>query len=473
MSVYRFRKVENLLGKYQELKNQEIYFSDLESLNDPMEGHRRYFWAGDKIAWKNLFTHYIICLNQLCVMAYLSNEKSTFTSKDIPVFMNIDELPTKDFKTLVDSIIKEFFKTDGIEEYIEFISHLPWDIDREELYSYLKSIHIIAFLIIMKKHRETGLNNSSSDIELQPLIHFRKFIDLVKNIGIDKEKNQDEVRIALKIKSKFLMDMDLISACNLYGDSLDQRRWFILYDFTNSYLCEIEEITYPEAYVACFMDKCTNSAVWGHYGDSHKGVCLKFKTDDSEGKSSINLRCIIGVGDKPIYGNRRFQFHNINYSNEFQSVDFFKSIGRLPYNKLIKNWFTDQHGNISICAGHLKDKDNQETWRKNYWKNYGDGFITKLKDWKYENEKRLLLESSLDLYVNTKNRKLKYQFEDLEAIIFGMKTSVEDKVKIIKIIESKCIEHKRSDFKFYQAEYSQMSAKMDIRELSLMKLKSE
>jgi len=45
--LYRFRST--VLGKHQELENQDIYFSSLESLNDPMEGFMDLFWSGDEI----------------------------------------------------------------------------------------------------------------------------------------------------------------------------------------------------------------------------------------------------------------------------------------------------------------------------------------------------------------------------------------------------------------------------------------
>ncbi len=34
--MYRFRSVDNLLTLHHELKNDEIYFSDIASLNDPI-----------------------------------------------------------------------------------------------------------------------------------------------------------------------------------------------------------------------------------------------------------------------------------------------------------------------------------------------------------------------------------------------------------------------------------------------------
>jgi len=40
--LYRFRG--SILGKHQELENQEIFCSSLETLNDPMEGFKDLFW---------------------------------------------------------------------------------------------------------------------------------------------------------------------------------------------------------------------------------------------------------------------------------------------------------------------------------------------------------------------------------------------------------------------------------------------
>lgn len=36
--MFRFRSVENLLGDYEELETQTIFFAPPYKLNDPMEG---------------------------------------------------------------------------------------------------------------------------------------------------------------------------------------------------------------------------------------------------------------------------------------------------------------------------------------------------------------------------------------------------------------------------------------------------
>jgi hypothetical protein len=58
---------------------------------------------------------------------------------------------------------------------------------------------------------------------------------------------------------------------------------------------------------------------------------------------------------------------------------------------------------------------------------------------------------------------LYYKFEDLEGIIFGFKTALENKIKIMKIIDEKCQKTGRTDFIFYQADY--INGEMQINEI--------
>jgi len=471
--MYRFRRIDNLLGKHEELENQEIYFSDITSLNDPMEGLREYFWTGDVIVWRNFLKHYLLCLQSICMLAYLSKEE-IFKPDDIPIFLEEEKLPTEQYKQMFQEICDWFFSSEGVDEYLKFLATIPYKIGRDELYVHLKTLHLLAFLIIMEIHAKYNFHPVlpfKHPTYLRPL---RQFIKEWQKVSSVDEENQEKLKLIYSIQKELMEELDLISAYKLNDTSEDQRKRFILYEFPNAYLDEITRLTYPEGYVACFMEDCTNASIWGHYGDGHKGVCLKFRTTEKNGYPGIDLRCITGqrlsretTYSEDIYNYRTFLFCKINYTNYFPSLDFFKSIGRLPINQLWRQWYTDADGNKSKCANHLEGKDNIEVWRKEHWNNHCKSYFAKLKDWEYEKEHRLLLSSGLDLYNTKEKRKLKYKFDDLEAIIFGMQTSVEDKVKIIKIIESKCKAYNRKDFDFYQADYSSSLGKMRVKKLAL------
>ena len=55
----------------------------------------------------------------------------------------------------------------------------------------------------------------------------------------------------------------------------------------------------------------------------------------------------------------------------------------------------------------------------------------------------------------TKNedRKLYYNFDILKGVVFGVRTHIEDKEKIVDILNRKCKENNRKNFPVYQAQY--------------------
>jgi hypothetical protein len=142
-------------------------------------------------------------------------------------------------------------------------------------------------------------------------------------------------------------------------------------------------------------------------------------------------------------------------------------LGRLPRPVLTKSWYTDKNGSKSVCADDVFEFEEQ--WRERYWARFYQGITTKLKDWAYEEEYRLILSSTLIDFTDPNSRKLKYDFSDLESITFGINTSTEDKLKIMKIIEAKCKKENRKEFKFYQADYYWQTGSIERSELSLLK----
>ena len=56
-----------------------------------------------------------------------------------------------------------------------------------------------------------------------------------------------------------------------------------------------------------------------------------------------------------------------------------------------------------------------------------------MKDWAYEDEYRLVLNSGMDGEIDKKYRILKYDFQNMQGLIFGINTTNEDKIKIFEI----------------------------------------
>jgi hypothetical protein len=137
---------------------------------------------------------------------------------------------------------------------------------------------------------------------------------------------------------------------------------------------------------------------------------------------------------------------------------------------MLKHWFGDVSGEVSEIGRDLREGSAE--WRDQYWNAFRRAITTKLTDWAHEREFRLVLHSSLTDFGEPSRRKIRYDFGDLQGIIFGMNTTEADKLEIIKIIEQKCRKEGRSDFEFFQSYYSPSTGQMQSLPLRLIKFAS-
>ena len=437
--MYRFRPICNLLDGYHELENQEIFFAAPDQLNDPMEGFRDIFWQGDYIVWENLLKNYVDCVAHIYILTLAG--KKDLTIKDIPLHAYPNLKATPEQLTLGHRIRNKFFGN-------SFIQTLPYSLEkrkkpvrRGELLSYLLYIHHYAIdaaegqvLLPVFNFNLAGMNEMLA-----------KTGDLAELVNRLEEENSDDPG---KIESFFLMTNIIKSSYELSGNAN-----FLLNDFPELFVNKLETLLYPDWYSASFLSECTNSAVWGYYGDGHKGVCLIY-----EGKEKGKLQ---------LSGMYPQTFRKMRYHNKHESIDYFRSIGRPPQAYLESNWYTDSKGNISICAEHLYN--DFEKWRKAHWKSFYNNLTIKLKEWRYEKEYRIIIEGLVGDFSKPESRTLKYQFEELKGLIFGIKTTPQDKQKIIHIIHEKCALTGRADFEFYQAFYSKKTGLIEKLKLNIGK----
>jgi hypothetical protein len=241
--------------------------------------------------------------------------------------------------------------------------------------------------------------------------------------------------------------------------------------FPSVYLLSLEYLLFRDWYTACFVADPSQASMWGYYGDSHRGACLKFKTTTlPEGKPALRLNRQIGMRGRPphapvpIFEYSPQPLQQVNYANRYPEVDFFRSLGTLiPAQAAF--WFRGEDGTISATGKDLQTAE----WRKQYWATFHAGVTNKLTDWQHEQEYRITLQSSLVNLSNPAERTLKYIFEDLQGIIFGMNMSAEDRAGIVRIIAAKCAQTGRTDFEFYQAYYSRLTGKVDAALWDLVK----
>ena len=481
MNVYRFRSMEYLLGgEYQELEKQAIYFASPDELNDPMEGFRDIVWRGDKIVWTNFFKNYIYYLYASYLLLSITSGSAELDSDIVPIPGQWDEPPTPLIRTLFDDHWHRFLNLPNIQEVIEALANTNRQIRYRELEYYLRliqgvfSTHIIELeieqlaskierleqeseqvLISESERRESTEGDSQEALEdiLTMLTAFEKTLteEQVNTMFQNVEALINRDRIIHQLNSP-------ISTGKL--ETHDK----LFYDSPKQYLQEIEKLLWPNWYTACFMKDYHNSSVWAHYGDRHRGVCLIFESEETRNSNNLDLHQVAGQGVKTV------RFYEINYVDKPSEIDFFRSIGGVPLEELIRRWYADEEGNISECAAHIRPGDDTVsivTWAINYGNNFRRVITTKTKDWEYEQECRLILEDGSDEFDEENNRALTYNFNSLKGIIFGINTSDEDKLKIIEILQRKCKENSRTDFKFFQAYYSPEDGNIHKAEIQL------
>jgi hypothetical protein len=253
----------------------------------------------------------------------------------------------------------------------------------------------------------------------------------------------------------------------------DRKSWLtVVRDFPDLYVNALERLIYPNWYAACFVANPTNASMWEAYGDGHRGACLKYRiSGNAQGPPKLDLYRATGLGGS-IGGqvDTHFSFvphvfEKIRYTADYPEVDFFQSLGNIPRYKLAF-WYTDLAGRISSVAHDVLREASG--WRDAYWQHFQQRYLTKTVEWKHEEEFRITLSSALLDFEGVKSRQLRYKFADLTAIIFGIKTSFEDKVKIMRVVDQKCRAESRADFEFYQARYSHRNRKVELIPLSML-----
>lgn len=462
--MYRFRSVDCLLDKFHELENQEIYFASPSELNDPMEGLSDIYWLGDKIVWINFFKHYLFCLNRIALLAYVQCEKDINYS-DIPIRGKLErETEFLMSSNLMDRINARFFKLKFTRKLINYLSSTSIPIRRSQLISILNICQLYALHVITSEYKTRKFIKTSlfENITSAPLFSLFTLIS-----DFERIEDSPDTELVFSMLSHYFEDIST-QYKSQWNDNINNHEFnnkiFLLTEFTTAYVNKLEELIFPNWYSASFVSTCDNLSLWGHYGDGHKGVCLKFKTLNQGNNFYIDINSI-----QPLVDLRPMQFYKIHYCNDLVSIDFFRSIANSKMNKmqLLHFWYQNQQGEMSKCAEHFINREAEYQWSTQCQVAFLQSITTKLKDWEYENEYRLVLNASIVDYEQVESRKLNYNFSDLEAVIFGVRTSEKDKSRIIKIIRDKCQKEKRYDFEFYQAYYSISSKQIALHRMHI------
>lgn len=364
-------------------------------------------------------------------------------------------------------ISNSFFDDKNVSSLIENIIKYRVSVTQVELTCYLTLVHHTALDLIFKSFKSAGIINVDVMEEVTSNLADKMGKDFFEALNESHEKLDSRL-----VDEVFIRHQSFFKQCYLaleHNRGMHGRNAKLLHnEFPFEYINRIEQLMYPKWFTACFMSCATNSSVWGNYGNNHTGVCLIFNADfnESMGHHLKFNNVIVGHGmNGPILGSAAFKFYEIRYTNKLNSLNFFESLGCLPIPLFNSQWLVDRDGNKS---GYAVSFD--EEWRQKYWDDFYLSITQKSEDWRYENEHRLLINNMSGSYASD-GITLNYDFKSLKGIIFGIKTSDEDKLKIINIVKSKVIENEHYDFKLYQAHYCRHTGEIKHTELSLFHFK--
>lgn len=163
-------------------------------------------------------------------------------------------------------------------------------------------------------------------------------------------------------------------------------------DTYEDYVKSLSELSQSTAYVACFTETHDNILMWSHYAQNHEGICIEYDFSRLE------------------YTSRTIQtLSPVKYTNKLFDINDYSN--RTPIDK------------IQLAA------------------------LSKFDCWEYENEWRLIS------FIKEEQR---FQLIKPTAVIFGTKTSKENRESISKICEERGIPTK-------QAELSRTEYKLHIK----------
>ncbi len=466
--LYRFRSIDALLGKHAELEAQGIYFATPKQLNDPMEGFKDLLWQGDAVLWRSLLRNYLHGVLMTVYVVHVAGDSFTPAMCENLVFQDFDQLPVAPIRDVYEEVRESFFANDVVKVLIETLGKARRRVRRDELAFYLFALHPLALRAAAAAFQARGTAVILPEIARTQL----GYLDSLKNALGQYSAPQRAMDAMFEAAAATNSQVLLIDEFNSTRTAAQNALVFLVRDFPTFHVEHLERLVHPEWYAACFSADPTNASMWGGYADGHKGVCLKFATGPAaDGAPSLELQQVVSIGGRTDdtrtqLGYRAMPFEQVRYGHEYPEIDFFTTLGTLPRPKLSRFWYGGIEGERSEIADRILG-DNPE-WRKAYWRTFKSTTLAKMTDWEHEMEYRLVLHSSFD-----QERCLKYKFSSLSGVCFGINTSIEDKVQIMRIIERKCLVEKRTNFEFLQARYSSRARKIEMVPLQLLKVSIE
>ena len=202
-------------------------------------------------------------------------------------------------------------------------------------------------------------------------------------------------------------------------------------DFPGRFLQAMGKLLLSDWSVAGFTQDFSNPFLWAAYADDHAGVCLVFDRTSLE-KIKPPRDC----------ESERVELEEVSYQIRKPDIEFFSTGPRITvaeYEKL----YCDENGAFSPrCTFFPEDSKNVEKRKELYSKRTDacrNHLLTKHKQWEAEREVRMFCRFFFDRPGDSEpeDYTVQYPIEALKGIIFGCRTTQEDKQAILEVVLAK------------------------------------
>ena len=383
--IYRYRSVEAAITGFAEIAKQEIYLADPSEMNDRNEVRLNVSWSADEIAWDGLLDHFV--------------RSSAITQSSTPVE-----------QIAVGGIIIPGYHhlTNQAEGYGKDIRDLPEIRDAvrttaENLYGTTVSIPI-------------GMARALAPLNEQ----IKQAVSRYKFTGptIIPMVNQTDEHSGRTIP-RFQFPPTPSALARLVPNPPHTR-------LTDLYTARMSELTTRSWYAACFSKTYQRQAMWAHYAQKGKGICLEFETD------SLHLK--------------QCQLLDVEYADHLPEVELFPYAGARLVEREAMSIYRPL-GQKSSLTPDFESQERRLLWNQGLDSRTKQAALTKTSDWAYEQEMRLLSVHLLDGGPEI----VTYPSDALTGIIFGEETSEEIKNTVRSIMLSKHRHSRLATFTLYDA----------------------
>jgi hypothetical protein len=304
----------------------------------------------------------------MCVMAGPNFDRAVLKTM---IFSAYQDLPETPVRAIYQRACEVFIADPNIPKLIEALANRVTPLRRDELTHTLRALHPFALSVLLKQWRREGIDGFFRDLDALHT-NAEAMNEAIARVAAMKPPEQEAAEVIFSASELMAAQMELIQDYNNPPPPEAQALIFATRDFPVRYVQALDELIHPLCFATCFVANPADASMRGTYGDSHTGVCLKFKTAaDVEGQPALNLNGITGwrggtgMAPEPFRSFHPRSFYKVNYSESYPEIDFFNSLGRLPIPLLNAVWYTDAGGERSTC--HSVRSLDTDTWRQKYW----------------------------------------------------------------------------------------------------------